>query len=62
MNQALNFRKEWIFMKCDTNKKIRICPQCGCEITDPKAIRCPRCNKIILKKCSECDGCTIKLK
>ncbi len=46
-------------MKCDKDEKVRICPQCQNKITDSKLIRCPRCNTILLKKCSECDGCGI---
>ncbi|WP_183108839.1 hypothetical protein [Thermohalobacter berrensis] len=47
-------------MKCNQKEKKRICPQCGFEIKDLEAIRCPRCFKILLKSCSECDGCTFK--
>lgn len=44
-------------MKC-TNDGKRICPQCGYEVKDPEELRCPRCNKILLVKCSECKGCS----
>jgi rubrerythrin len=48
-------------MKCDIKEgKNRICPQCGLEVKDPKAIRCPRCFKILLKSCSECKGCSLR--
>ncbi|PRX19716.1 hypothetical protein BX659_13715 [Orenia metallireducens] len=46
-------------MKCNTDKKIRVCSECGYEVKDKSVIRCPRCFKILLKKCSECDGCGI---
>ncbi len=46
-------------MKCDKEEKIRICPECGYEIKDQGTLRCPRCFKILLKKCSECDGCSL---
>jgi len=49
-------------MGCNTDKGIRICPQCKYEIKDPEAIRCPRCFKILLKKCSECKGCSLPFK
>ncbi|GAB6100218.1 hypothetical protein JCM16358_20970 [Halanaerocella petrolearia] len=46
-------------MKCNTDKQIRICSQCGYEVKDFNKIRCPRCFKVLLKKCSECDKCGI---
>ncbi|AGB40483.1 hypothetical protein Halha_0509 [Halobacteroides halobius DSM 5150] len=46
-------------MECNTSKQVRTCSQCGYEVTDPEKIRCPRCFKILLKKCSECDKCSL---
>lgn len=46
-------------MKCNTTEGVRICSQCNNKIKDPNLIRCPRCNNILLKKCSECKGCSI---
>ncbi|ADL13455.1 hypothetical protein Acear_1957 [Acetohalobium arabaticum DSM 5501] len=45
-------------MECDTDKAVRFCPQCRYEVTDKEVLRCPRCNKILLKKCSECNKCS----
>ncbi len=42
-------------MKCEVG--LRICPRCGYKIEDKELIRCPRCHQILLKKCSECNGC-----
>lgn len=35
------------------------CPQCGYEIEDEKAIRCPRCFKSLLHvgSCTNCGKC-----
>ena len=44
--------------ECNTDKKIRICSQCGYEIKDKDTFRCPRCFNILLKKCSECNKCS----
>ena len=35
------------------------CPQCGYEIEESVYMRCPRCHKILFKKCSECDECNL---
>ncbi|MFW6309430.1 MAG: hypothetical protein ACOC1S_05385 [bacterium] len=36
---------------------VRVCPRCDLKIKKPGVFRCPRCSKVLLKKCSECDGC-----
>lgn len=41
--------------------KFKSCPQCGYKIEGFK-IKCPRCNKVLLKKCSECNGCKLNIK
>lgn len=45
------------------------CPECGLEIADSQAVRCPRCNHVLLKlvscsgACSSCaKGCNIRKK
>lgn len=45
-------------MQCTIDGK-RVCPQCEYEIKDPEVLRCPRCNHILLLKCSECQKCGI---
>ncbi len=45
-------------MEC-TSDGVRICPQCGYKIDDPEEVRCPRCFKILLLKCSECKRCKL---
>ncbi|MFW6035883.1 MAG: hypothetical protein ACOCRZ_06475 [Halothermotrichaceae bacterium] len=44
-------------MECSSDG-VRICPQCGCKIEDKEALRCPRCNKILILKCSEYNKCS----
>ncbi|MFP4661802.1 MAG: hypothetical protein ACLFPF_06400 [Halanaerobiales bacterium] len=43
-------------MECK-DKGERICPQCNYKIEDENVIRCPRCFKVLLLKCSECKKC-----
>ena len=44
--------------ECNNQEQKRICSQCGYEIDDETAFRCPRCFNILLKKCSECKKCS----
>ncbi|HMA60019.1 MAG TPA: hypothetical protein VKN64_06980 [Halanaerobiales bacterium] len=44
-------------MQCTTDGK-RICPTCGNEIEDPDIMKCPRCNSLLILKCSECKKCS----
>lgn len=46
-------------MSENKNIKFKKCPGCGYELKKITGFRCPRCNQVILKKCSECNGCSI---
>jgi len=38
-------------MECTADSQ-RICPRCGYIINEAELIRCPRCNEILLLKCT----------
>ncbi|MFW6022325.1 MAG: hypothetical protein ACOCQW_02270 [Halanaerobiaceae bacterium] len=44
-------------MECNKDG-VRICPRCNYKIEDESALRCPRCFKLLLLKCSECNKCS----
>ncbi|MFW6006610.1 MAG: hypothetical protein ACOC4G_15120 [Bacillota bacterium] len=35
----------------------RECPDCGYKVGEEFYFRCPRCNRILIEKCSECEKC-----
>ncbi|MCF8008305.1 MAG: hypothetical protein K9K32_00955 [Halanaerobiales bacterium] len=45
-------------MQCTTDNK-RICPTCSNEIDNPNIMKCPRCNSLLILKCSECKKCGV---
>jgi predicted amidophosphoribosyltransferase len=58
MTKFINNYNEGDMMDCSATG-VRICPQCKYEIKDNEAVRCPRCFKILLLKCSECKKCNL---
>ncbi|MDF9407653.1 hypothetical protein L7E55_04645 [Pelotomaculum isophthalicicum JI] len=42
---------------------IKNCPQCGYRVEDPNTLRCPRCNKSLLKPAcchGSCGSCGVE--